>query len=262
MNLYDFLIIYLTCGAPFAVYHFLQYRSVFKSRQLWLKTILNFLFWPLSAYRFARNSRTLKNIFDKVFVNDTYSDSVSDTEKDLQITQKRIEKIVLEYDPNVSVYELREIFDRYAGLTLTRQNADTIHQTDRYKIFQIVDHDNAKLAGICFERRNRKRLSHHQTQARQDFLNIFAKLFEANFETDKLGELIVKFITLLEDPPAQKLIKEMVEQKAQSGGKINVQIARKDLWKTEPPKPSTINSNPNGLKVLTATTAVNLRGKD
>jgi hypothetical protein len=258
MNLYDFLIIYLTCGAPFAVYYFLQHRFVLNSKSLWLKTILNFLFWQPLAYRFLQNNRTLKNISGKFFIKN----SDLNVEKDLHIIQKHLEKIIIKNGTKISVYELREIFARYVGLTIACQTETKARQTARYEIFQITGHNNSELAEICFERRNRKRLLHHQTQARRDFLKVFSELFESHPETEKPGKLLIKFSTLLNDSVGQNLLNELIEQKAQINEALSVKIARKDLWKLEPPKPSTTDTNPKRLKVLTNTATMNLRGKD
>jgi hypothetical protein len=51
MNLIDFFIIYLACGAPFGVYYFLQHRGGLDSRLLWLKRCSTLFFGcPLLFY--------------------------------------------------------------------------------------------------------------------------------------------------------------------------------------------------------------------
>ena len=257
MTLYDFLIIYLTCGAPLGVYYFLQHRSVFNSKRLWLKTILNFFFWQPAAYHFLRKSDWLKNIFNKLFARKSLSDA--EIENKLRPLQKHLEEAVLESQTKVSVFELREIFERYAGLTLALQNENKTDQTARNKIFQIAGRVDSEVAAICLSRRNRKRLIHHQTLARLDFLNIFADLHASRPKTAKLSKSAIEFITLLNDAEAQAALNQMLEQRAQSVEAEDVKNAREDLWKPEP-KPMLTNSEPTRLKSLTA--MMNLRGKD
>lgn len=263
MTFNDFLVIYLAFGAPLAVHYFLQQRRRTSDlRQLWLKTILNFFFWLPLLYRFLQNNQTLKNSFGKIFSKKSLSDSI--TEENLRVIQKRLEKIVPEDETLLSIFEVREVFERYAGLTLACQNETDIAQAARNKIFQIAGHNNSEIAEICLKRRNRKRLLRHQTQARKDFLNVIADLLKHHSETEKLRETAFGLSVLLGDVIAQTALKEMLEQKSQSAAASRVKNARNDLWKPEPQLLP--DSKQTHLKSLTTAaqtaTATNSRGKD
>ena len=51
MNWNDLIIIYLACGAPFAVYYYLQNRNLNEKNYLYLKTLFRFLVWIPDAFR-------------------------------------------------------------------------------------------------------------------------------------------------------------------------------------------------------------------
>jgi hypothetical protein len=260
MNLYDFLIIYLACGAPLGVYYFLQNRKSPKTEQLWLKTLLNFIFWLPNAYRLLRQSEPLRNFFNNIFGGKNALDA--NIEKRIHPVQKRLEKIFLESKLKLSIYEVREILDRYVGLTLECQFEQTNSQTARTEneIFQISAHKNANLAEICLQRRNRKRLSFHQTEARRDFLNLLSQLSEFDSENEQLKMAASEFVTLLKDEQARDAIEKMFGRETQTAEAPSVKNAETAIWKSETQKPLLTKPISTRLKAMTAATS--LRAKD
>lgn len=260
MNLYDFLIIYLACGAPLGVYYFLQNRKTPEFKRLWLKTVLNFLFWMPFAYRVLLKSEILHNAFNNLFGKASALDA--NTEKNIYALRKLLEKIYLESNLKLSIYEVREILDRYAGLTLECQFEHINSQIARTEneIFNIAKHKNARLAEICLERRNRKRLLFHQTEARRDFLSFLGGLFDSVAKIETLKSAAIDFATVLNDTEALKLIEEMFDAAAQIENAPNVKNAETEIWKSETHRPRLTTHASARLKTLTAT--MNLRGKD
>ncbi|HEY0426203.1 MAG TPA: hypothetical protein VGC76_00225 [Pyrinomonadaceae bacterium] len=260
MNLYDFLIIYLACGAPFGVYYFLQNRKMHEFEYLRLKSILNFLFWLPSAVRLLRKNGDLQNFFRNNFGGERSLDAK--TEKNICLAQKRLEKIFLESRAKLSIYEFREIINRYVGLTVTSQFEHKTAQTARTKndLFQISGHKNNSLAAVCLERRNRKRLLFHQRQARVDFLKVLAELFDSGSDRENLETAAIEFATLLNDAEALGALEKLFKREAQTGETANVKNAETEIWKTEARKPLLVTPNSTRLKALTA--AMNLRAKD
>ena len=261
MNLYDFLIIYLACGAPLGVYYFLQNRKTPKFENLWLKTFINFIFWPPFAYRILRENKISQNFLNRVFGNKSSLDA--DAEKNIYEAQRRLEQIFFESRPKISLYEFRENVERYAGLTLAGQFENKKNQTERaeFEIFRIAGNKNAKIAAACLERRNRERLSFHQTQARHDFLNVLAKL--SDFQSDgfeKLKAAATRFATLLNDAEAQTAIEKMFDGQTQTENVSSVKNAETELWKSETRKPLLTRPISARLKAMSATTG--LRSKD
>ncbi|MGC2236969.1 MAG: hypothetical protein WA584_12460 [Pyrinomonadaceae bacterium] len=260
MNFYDFLIIYLACGAPLGVYYFLQNRKSPKTEQHWLKTLLHFIFWMPFAYRLLRQSTLFLSAFSNVFGGTNTLDA--QIEKRIHLIQKRLEKMFLESGLKLSIYEVREILDRYVGLTLECQFEQANSQTARTanEIFHIAAHKNAALAEICLQRRNRKRLSFHQTEARRDFLNLISELFRIDSmnEPDRLAA--IEFATLLNDEEARYVIEKMFERETQTVEAPNVKNTETAIWKSETQKPLLTKPISTRLKAMTAATS--LRGKD
>lgn len=250
MNLTDFLIIYLACGAPFGVYYFLQNRRRKQSNLFWIKTIFAFVLWLPFA---------LQLLFEK-FNSDHSQFLAISKERSIFSTQKRIEAILLETDSRISIYNFREIFERYIGLTLGIRNENDKPGDAEKEIFRISKNFNIELAAICQHRRNRKRLFFHHTLARQDFLSIIAKMSESISDKKNIGNLSVEFVKLLNDSEAENALEKIFASVSQTAKDSAVKYLEKDLWNPERQKPLPINPISTRFQTMTATT--NLRSKD
>ncbi len=128
MNLTEFLIIYLACGAPFGVFYFFQNHTKLVLGKLWLNTIITFAFWIPFAYRHLHENK----ILNKVFSSDAEVILDVAQEKKLKSIQKQFENFLRESNLKISLYEFRETIDRYIGLTLINQtDIDAASVTDR-----------------------------------------------------------------------------------------------------------------------------------
>jgi hypothetical protein len=241
MNLYDFLIIYFACGAPVGVYYFLQNRHRSDRQKLLLKTFLAFAVWMPFLWKHFRDR------FKNNFGGGRFSDAK--LEEKIRGARARLEKSLAETNPNLSIYEIREVFDRYASLTLSSQIDDADHQSasKARELFQIAGHNNSELAAICLERRNRKELIFHHTLARADFLDLLVG-------NEKLAAAI-EFVSLLNDAQAKEAIEKM-----QTVEEPFVKNTEKQSWNSETHKPAFTKTRLTRLKALTATTS--LRNKD
>ncbi|HLM02481.1 MAG TPA: hypothetical protein VK400_15625 [Pyrinomonadaceae bacterium] len=126
--------------------------------------------------------------------------------KKLDEIEKRMLQILSAGKDAVSVFELREVIQRYAGLTLAAGQRDEIGENER-EVFRIVDHQNAELGAKCLHRRNRLRLGFHQRLASRDFLRMLAKF--SFFEAEKLRALALEFATLLDDGETRRAIENL-----------------------------------------------------
>lgn len=250
MNLTDYLIIYLACGAPFGVYYFLQNRTKSVSSKLWLNTLITFAFWIPLAVRLLRENRILNNSVNAEAIQETR----------LNLIQKQLEKCLQESSLKISIYEFRETIDRYIGLTLANQNnGEKISVTEK-EIFRISENENVELAAICLYRRNQKRLSFHQTGARQDFLHIINKLSQFSERKEIIGNLAVEFVKILNDLEARNELEKMFMETSQTDKYFAVKQLEKDLWNKEIHKP--LPTNPISTRFQTMTATTNLRSKD
>jgi hypothetical protein len=196
MSLVDFTILYFACGSPFAVYYFIQNRN-------WFKSIIIWMLWIPYSLRLLQRKVTSKLSFDKKLVSDS----------EIELIQKEIEQIVFENDSKLSLFEFREVFERYVGLTLTKKQKNNQIGENEINIFRVVKHENPKLGAICLNRRNQFKLNYHQTLARKDFLKAVNEV-----QSQKLQLSSLKLFRILEDDEAEKT--------------LNVGKSELDLWNT------------------------------
>jgi len=257
MNAIDLFIIYLACGAPFGVYYFFQNRSSAKSKLLWFKTLLNFFFWLLPAFRLLRQNKN----FRRVFGTDKSLPENSERQINLHSCGKQIEKIFLAGNLETSVYEFREVIERYIGLTIAAQQDAAQISGAENEFFRAASRtQNVESGARCLTRRNRKRLVLHQTEARKDFLHLINQLFGFDSDVKKLEQSAIEFVLILRDPEAQVELEEMFARSVQTADRLSVHQTEKDLWKTETPKPSPVKQLSYRLSPAKAT--LNLRRKD
>ena len=257
MNAIDLLIIYLACGAPFAVYYFSANRTPIVTRWLCFKTSLIFLFWiPFALLLLSRSGNFRLSVLD--FAENHSVDSSQ--EKDIFSVQKEMEKILLTSNLEISIYEFRETVERYVGLTLAVQiDAAKISEHER-EVFRISEKNNIELGSICLNRRNRKRLSFHQNQARKDFLFLIGQMLEFHSGETKLEFLSMKFVRLLKDAEAENELEKILANSKQTQTRHNVKKSEKDLWKPERHKP--LPAQPISPRLQTLNQTMNLRRKD
>lgn len=257
MNTSDFLIIYLACGAPFAVYFFLQNRKNLSPRMLWLKSFLTVFVWIPYAFLLLNDFATKKSRAGRENNN-----QASSNEK-LREIQKQLLDLQLEAERKISPFEFREILERYAGLTNFCNFEDKAPSAAEREIFRIALRKNTGLAANCLHRRNRQRLLFHQTLARKDFLQIITKLKFSVINTEKLSDLAINFVEILNDPEAKESLAGIFNETLQNKDKISVRELETVVWKSKEQKPLTANQTPIHLQALrAATTAAAANKKD
>jgi hypothetical protein len=244
MKVFDFLIIYLACGAPVGVYFYLQNRRRLFSKQLWLKTILNFLFWIPFVLQIIRNSVFFHKFFP---ANSDSTNKIStDSEKRIYEAQKKIENIIYENEINISVYEFREVCDRFVGLSIAALHSTEIPGAHEKEIFRIAFRQSTELSARCFHRRNRNRLFFHQTQAEKDFLQTIANIADSISARRKFLALTLEIVTVLRNDRARDTITRMFENQAQTERLLPVKQLEKDLWNSARRLPQ--NAHPISLE--------------
>lgn len=259
MNLRDLLIIYLACGAPFGVYYFLQNRNRTETKILWLKSLLRFVVWIPFAFRMVARTSFLTNLYNNGFAKSSESDLK--TEMEIEEIKKTFERNLSEAAPGLSIYEFREAFDRYAGLSIEVKNDNRDISPAEAELFRITNHSNKKLAEICLNRRNRKRLSFHQKIARRDFFELCKKLFDNSAEPQTLIAKADRLSVLLDDFEARRLFENLSHETLQFQENQNVINPEKEIWNSEKHKPPTDTKISTNLQALTAA-AANLSNKD
>ncbi len=258
MNLRDLFIIYLACGAPFGVYYFLQNRNRTETKILWLKSLLRFVVWIPFALRMVARTSFLTNLYNNGF--DKASETDLKIELEIEEIKKSFERQVSAAAPEFSIYEFREAFDRYVGLSAEVRDDNEDISTAETELFRITNHSNKNLAEICLNRRNRKRLSFHQKIARRDFFEICKKLFDNSAAPQALVTKAVRLVQLLDDFEARRMFENLLHETQQFQEKRNVRNPENEIWNSEKHKPLTDSKISTNLQALT--TAANLSNKD
>ncbi len=215
MNLTDLIIIYLACGAPFGVYQITKRQDVGSSAG-WISISSSFLLWPAAAASL---------VIGRIFFNS------GQTELD---RRTRIEKIRIEIenaafsgDAVSAVFEFREIFYRFIGLSEAAYTMPAGKSVN--EIFKISGHKNAVLASRCLSRRSIERLAFHQDKAQDEFVELVKSL------TAPQQERIVRLILELADHlpnryPAVDLVDALTVQKKPHTRQTP--DLEKDVWKS------------------------------
>jgi len=252
MNILDLTIIYLACGAPFGVYYYLVNRP---QKNGWLKSIFISLLWFPFAIQLLI-SRVTKRLSEREFSVKSRDRHESN---ELNRGKKNFEAFLPENGSFISLFELREIIDRYAGLTLAKNIDVAAPAKHEEELFRASGGTTLEISSICLNRRNRAKLLSHQRDARTDFLKMLGELFEFS-RVEKLGKQAIGFVKLLKDDEALDSIELLIKNASQITRDISVKELEKDLWKQDIPIQPTNEPIPLHLKALTA--AANAPTKD
>lgn len=199
MNIFDAIIIYLASGAPFGVFYFLHNREQLTAGLLTLKSLVEWVTWPASAFKMIVRSNFFSGRSKPNFDPLPQLDAVRD-EKVCEI-QKSLEQMFFD-GPGpayISIYAFREVFDRYTGLSLALGTAGNSSEVPRAEIFSVADHRNVDLASICLHRRNRSLLVTHHNRARKDFIDTVDRLAGSRSERTDTWLLINELAVILDD---------------------------------------------------------------
>ena len=257
MNLIDVFIIYLSCGAPVGVYFYFQNRRRLFSKQLWLKTVLNFVFWIPFFLQIIQRSKTVENLFK------TKTEFGLDSSKKalkLGLLQKRLEKALIENRVQFSIYEFREVFERFVGLSLVLPDSNKNVGAHEREIFLIENRKTSEIAARCFHRRNLKRLSFHQTEAEKDFLRMIAEFSDSFSDSSEIRDLTFEVLEILNNHEARTALSKIFAVRRQMSQENIVRELEKDLWNPEAHKPQPAKSI--SMKLQTVSLKANSSFKD
>ena len=225
MTVSDYMIIYLSAGAPFAVYVFLQMSGTPLVRRI-LTAFGAMLVWPVAAAIWI--VRRFRGI-------EPFGFESADKSRRINSLANSLERSILGNGSTVSLYEWREIYERYTGLSLAVAEAED--NSDDNELFEVAGNKNGKLGTVCLNRRNRNRLIFHHTQARNDFLDA---LIRAKCDGDAFG-LALELAALLDDADAAADLKSMRGPLEQNPGRTPVIDMEQDIWNPPTPKPHIAN---------------------
>lgn len=221
MNILDLIIIYLSCGSPFGVYHFIYKKH--NNRTAWLESLLVVLFWiPFAIY-----------LLHTKITNKLNNENNLNNLEEISSIQKEFEDYLPTNNYQISLFELREVLERYKELTLVSSKMNGQPAKHEFEFFKINGTKNLEVPALCLHRRNHKKLLYHQNQARKDFLKTIEFLLEKNAGNKKLGKISLGFAKILNDENAYLTLTKILDNLSQTLAKSNVKVREKDLWKRQ-----------------------------
>lgn len=168
---FELSIIYLACGAPFGVYYLVTSRIEKRKPAFALKLLKNFVFWPQYAVRLLVRSEWLRKSFDSYVLRRVGRDF--DLDEKLRRVRKDLERIHLESNNPARIFEFREDFDRYAGLSVELSRWTNGDQSTAAEFQSAAGRRATDAISATWKRRNRSRLDAHRDLARTEFLSHF-----------------------------------------------------------------------------------------
>lgn len=244
MNTSDFIIIYLACGTPFGMHHFINRR---KSNLHWLNSLFVFFVWIPYAICFLREKTRKKTVISKLLKSEAFENELL-----IENSKKDLERILRENATNFSSFEFRETVERYIGLTMANKNADQNPTEKEKELPRISGSENKILAAKCLHRRNQKLLNFHHNLARRDFLKLVMSYSNGFRDAEKLCFSLIEFVKILGDGEAENVLKNNFKNISQSAKDNAVTHLEKETWSPETHKQPLAKPLTSHLKVMTA----------
>lgn len=184
MTVADVIVVHFAFGSPFGVY---QITRGVRSARSAVAVAAYFVLWPFFAAAFARDWLSRQKAEEK-------------TSQEAQIAHIRdaIEVAAFSKASTAAVFEFRELFARYTGLTISLQYAARLGSC--HELLAISGHKNIDLASACLARRNAKRLAFHQVHAKNEFTNFIELLAASHPNEERIRALALDLTCLLDTP--------------------------------------------------------------
>lgn len=200
--LINLIIIYFACGSPIGVYRVT--RATHRRLPGQAAAVgAYFILWPIFATAILRR-----------LLNDNAKSLRSDLERKLGSIRGKIETLAFAGSPALSVFELREVFSRYTGLTLALNSVGTVFSSN--ELFTIARHGNAALASACMDRRTRRRLSFHQSRSRLEFVALLAAISRSEPNRKEIIGCAVQVADLLNDKESSERFNKLARTGVQT----------------------------------------------
>ena len=195
MKLTDLLIIYFAAGAPFGVYQFTTVQHPLDAKA-WLQIFFRICFWPLFA---------VLGLIDWFAKGDPSAGSHLDQHIDR--IRIEIEDLVLANESISSIFDFREILQRYAGLS---EATNVAVSSSVNEVFDLSGSENKQLASACLARKNHRKLSFHQSLARSQFVDMISEFADASNDRTSVLELAIELANDVQDALTSEALTEMM----------------------------------------------------
>src|SRR3954447_15397451 len=155
MNFANFVIVYVACGMPFAVYRFVLSSN--DTAGTALRSFSAALLWPIDG--------------GKAAIKRLRSASRSLARPRIDNIRFEMEEFLAQTSPNLRRFEFREVFDRYAGLA---GSAGANASTGYSELYRICGEGLPPAAAACLDRTFRARIDGHTAAARRELVEYLA----------------------------------------------------------------------------------------
>ena len=198
MNLLDLVIIYFACGAPFGVYLVTTAHGQSFVRTA-SQTFLRIFCWPVFG---------ILVVVDWLSKNPSSAESNFDRHVDGLITQ--IESIVCANESISSIFDFRDALHRYAGLSEAANVSPEANGVN--ELLELNNNENKKIASACLARKNQRRLSFHQSLARNEFVDMISEMAAAGRENTRIIGLAIELSNHVNDPETAGALTAMMSK--------------------------------------------------
>lgn len=156
MSLVELAIIYLSCGAPFAVFKATSRDA--KASTKWLVFVAALIGWP---------------VFAAILITRRVRKAAATPEAVIESLRVKMESAAFPDNEIQGVFDFREMYYRFVGLSNAVNEPESARPGT--ELFEIGGGENNDTAARCLARRNRIRLHRHYLKARREFMSSVAE---------------------------------------------------------------------------------------
>lgn len=156
MTWLDLTIIYIACGTPFAMYRIVL--SEYAPPETAVRSVWAGVLWP-----FVGAKGVVKRL--------RYA-SRSLSRSKLETIRREIETLLAAEAPDLNVFEFRDVFDRFAGLTLIPRS---MTHASAEILFQLAAGENSRTNEACLLRNQHAKIRRHAAAARSELLEYITR---------------------------------------------------------------------------------------
>jgi hypothetical protein len=198
MSFLDFLIIYLSLGAPFGAYVLVRNEETLEFRGI-LSAVAAILVWPLYAVRSAiRHSGAShgNTAFD------------TDTEPDAKLLEQ-IDSLSQQFSDatkpshRLIAKQVEQNVERYVELSLAAMTKTATRNGQYFELLTVSGHPSPSSGTGCLNRRNRNIIERHLSNARKELIMSLADLSPDRYDAEKV---LRKIADLLDDKQLASMI--------------------------------------------------------
>ncbi len=179
MTWVDLIIIYFACGAPIGVHQFTKRQGGGV-----LAATAAFVVWPIFLSQLLSTSIPVSEI--------SQSDQI----------RSEIERRAFAGESIVSLFEFRDVFYRYSGLSIAANSQATKGHKHWGELRSTGDNGRSPLELRCLERANQRKLEFHRDRTRQEFVELISRLSKSSPDAGAAVKLAVDLAVHLGDKAA------------------------------------------------------------